>query len=104
MELMWIKSIIGLTIIGIIGAKISKEINLGNLGWYWAILASVLSGGLWGWMVKHQTSLTYMSIVFDVVYTAAYIGTFIYLGDKLNAVQTSGLFISIIGIILMGLH
>ena len=99
-----LKSILGIVIVGIIGAKISKEISLGNLNWYWAILASTLSGGIWGLMLRQQLSLTYLSIIFDVTYTAAYLGTFIYLGDKLTIMQIIGLFISIFGIILMGWH
>lgn len=100
----WIQLIFGLIVVGILGAKISKEINLGNLSWYWAILASILSGGLWGWFVRQPVSLTYASIVFDVFYTAAYIGTFVFLGDQLNLINVLGIIIAMTGIAMMGYH
>jgi drug/metabolite transporter (DMT)-like permease len=104
MKWIWFQFIFGLTVIGLFGAKVSKDISAGKLPWYSSIGLSILSGALWGYVASKPIPLTYASVVFDVIYTAAYVAGFVWLGDSLNNIQILGIIFSIIGVILMGWH
>ena len=101
-EMFWLKSIAAITLIGIVNSWVSKAINLGGAGWYAMIPVAMASGAIWGWMSKHSTSLAFASTLYDIVYAIAYILGLVLLGDKITVIQLLGIFISIVGIIVMG--
>jgi drug/metabolite transporter (DMT)-like permease len=101
--LFWIQSLIYILLISILGARISKEINVGNIPWYSSILTSILSGLVWGWMVSKSKSIIYTSLFYDVVVTVTYIGVLTFLGEQLKPIQIIGIIFGLIGIILLGL-
>lgn len=88
---------------GIFGAYLSKRINQGSLPIWWTIIPSLITGFTWGNMVKKHNNLSYLSALFDVVYTAAYVLGFVILGDRLTPMQIVGFIISMIGVALMSI-
>lgn len=98
----WMKAIAALLSIGMVGSVVTKSINQGKIGWYWAMLVAAASGGVWGWMSRYPISLVHASIVYDVVYSMAYVIGLSLLGDKINGVQWLGIFVSILGVIMVG--
>ena len=98
----WTKAVASLLAIGMIGALVSKGINHGKIGWYWAMVIAAASGAVWGWISRHPVSLVYASIVYDVVYALAYVIGLALLGDKVTPVQWLGVLVSILGVLLVG--
>lgn len=66
------------------------------------MVVAAASGGVWGWMSRHPISLVYASIVYDVVYAMAYVIGLTLLGDKVSYIQWIGIFVSILGVVLVG--
>jgi len=56
---------------------------------------------LWGWIAQRSQSLSLMSVLFDVVYTAAFVFGFFLLGDRLTPLQVAGFAVSLIGVAMM---
>jgi drug/metabolite transporter (DMT)-like permease len=65
------------------------------------VLPSIASGLLWGYISRRSQSLSLMSVLFDVIYTAAFVAGFVILGDRLTPLQIAGFFVSIIGVAMM---
>ena len=90
-----------LFILGVIGAHITKKVQSGTFPIWATIGPSILSGVLWGWISRKSQSLSLMSVIFDVVYTAAFVFGFYLLGDRLTTLQLAGFIISLIGVAMM---
>lgn len=86
---------------GLFGAWLAKGISSGAFPWWLPILPSVGTGLLWGWVSRRTQNLTLATMVFDVIYTGAFVVGFLLLGDKLNSHQAIGLLLTIVGIALM---
>lgn len=87
--------------ISFVGAVISKKINDGSIGFLWFVIPSLFSGALWGHISKMPHRLSFMSTVFDTVYSATYLICFVLMGEKINLTQLSGFIIAMFGIYLM---
>lgn len=97
------KAAIAVVCAGLVGAFVSKGINQGAIGWYWAILTAVLSGAVWGWMARQRgMSLIYSSILYDVVYAVTYVLALAAFGEGMTWVQAVGVGLAILGTVLTG--
>lgn len=94
----WITFVCSLFMIGCIGAKISKEIQLGNISSYWYIFVSIMSGLVWAWLTKYSANLIQASMVYDVLYALSFVVAFKLLGEPVTTVQTIGIVICLIGL------
>lgn len=103
LTLFWSKAVAALLAIGIVGSFVSKGINHGRIGWYWAMVVSAASGAVWGWMSRHPVSLVCASIVYDVVYAGAYVLGLTLLGDKMSLMQWIGVVVSVVGVTMISL-
>lgn len=91
-----------LIFVGLGGGYFSKLINRGDAAPWVTIFPSILSGLLWGLMAQSQgVNLSLMSILFDVVYTAAFVVSFVLMGDRLSPIQVAGFVVSLIGVTMM---
>lgn len=90
-----------LFILGVLGAHITKKVQSGTLPIWATVGPSILSGVLWGWIAQRSQSLSLMSVLFDVVYTAAFVFGFFLLGDRLTPFQIAGFIVSLIGVAMM---
>jgi len=86
---------------GVIGAFITKKVQSGILPIWSAIGPSIISGLLWGYIARRSHSLSLMSVLVDVIYTAAFVIGFIILGDRLTYLQIVGFLISLVGVAMM---
>ena len=86
---------------GVIGAFITKKVQ-GNFFPVWAPIGpSIISGILWGMIAKKSHNLSLMSVLVDVIYTAAFVFGFFLLGDRLTTFQLAGFIISLVGVAMM---
>jgi len=90
-----------LFILGVLGAHITKKVQSGTFPIWATIGPSIFSGVLWGWIAQRSQSLSLMSVLFDVVYTAAFVFGFFLLGDRLTPLQIAGFVVSLIGVVMM---
>lgn len=95
----WTLSILFAT--GLFGSWLAKSISGGALPWWLPIVPSIGTGLLWGWVSRRTTNLTLATMVFDTIYTAAFVIGFVLLGDKLNSHQIMGVILALVGIALM---
>lgn len=86
---------------GVIGAYITKKVQSDVLPIWAPIGPSIISGVLWGLIAKRSHNLSLMSVLVDVIYTAAFVFGFFVLGDRLTPLQIVGFIISIIGVAMM---
>jgi|694.fasta_scaffold113997_4 drug/metabolite transporter (DMT)-like permease len=90
-----------LFVIGIVGAFITKKVQASELPIWVPIFPSIASGFLWGWIAKRSENLSLMSVLVDVLYTAAFVIGFMILGDRLTPLQIAGFLVSLIGVAMM---
>lgn len=92
-----------LIIVGLIGGCLTKLINKGVVPAWAAVMPSVLSGILWGFMAKQQTtlSLSFLSMIYDVTYAASFVAVFVMMGDRLSFIQACGFAVSLLGVVMM---
>jgi len=95
----WSLSLLFLT--GLFGAWLAKSISNGTIPWWMPIIPSVGTGLLWGWVSRRTQNLTLATMIFDTIYTGAFVIGFIMLGDKLSTHQVIGVILTLIGIALM---
>ncbi|NBO56108.1 MAG: hypothetical protein EBU84_16310 [Actinobacteria bacterium] len=95
--------IIPLFLVGIFGAWLAKGISGGALPWWLPTVPSVATGLLWGWVSRRTSNLSVATVVFDVVYTGAFLAGFLLLGDRLNWLQSCGVALALAGVALMSL-
>lgn len=86
---------------GVVGAYVTKKVQGGILPVWAPIGPSIVSGILWGFIAKASNNLSLMSVLVDVVYTAAFVFGFFLLGDRLTPLQIVGFVISLIGVAMM---
>jgi drug/metabolite transporter (DMT)-like permease len=86
---------------GVIGAFITKKVQVGVFPIWATIGPSIISGILWGLIAKRSHNLSLMSVLVDVIYTAAFVFGFFLLGDRLTPLQLTGFVISLIGVAMM---
>ena len=86
---------------GVIGAYITKKVQSDVLPVWAPIGPSIISGVLWGLIAKRSHNLSLMSVLVDVIYTAAFVFGFFVLGDRLTPLQIVGFIVSIIGVAMM---
>jgi len=92
---------LSLFVLGVLGAHITKKVQSGMWPIWATIGPSILSGMLWGWIARRSQSLSLMSVLFDVIYTAAFVFGFFLLGDRLTPLQVVGFIVSLIGVAMM---
>jgi len=92
---------VALFLLGVFGAYITKKVQHGILPIWSPIGPSMVSGFLWGWIAKRSHSLSLMSVLFDIIYTAAFVFGFFLLGEKLTPLQLAGFAVSLVGIAMM---
>jgi drug/metabolite transporter (DMT)-like permease len=90
-----------LFLLGVIGAHITKKVQNDLLPIWSTIGPSIVSGLLWGWIAKRSQSLSLMSVLFDIIYTSAFVFGFFLLGEKLTPFQIVGFAVSLAGIAMM---
>lgn len=92
-----------LIIVGLGGGYLTKLINKGTAPVWSAMVPSVLSGLLWGFMAKQQTSLSLslLSIIYDITYAVSYVAVFVAMGDRLSLLQVCGFVIALSGVTMM---
>ena len=90
-----------LFILGVFGAHITKKVQVGSLPIWATIGPSIVSGTLWGWIARRSESLSLMSVLFDIIYTSAFVFGFFLLGEKLTPLQIAGFVVSLVGIAMM---
>lgn len=86
---------------GVIGAFVTKKVQSGSLPIWAPIGPSIVSGILWGYISRRSQNLSLMSVLVDVIYTAAFVTGFIILGDRLTPLQIAGFIVSLIGVAMM---
>jgi drug/metabolite transporter (DMT)-like permease len=86
---------------GVIGAFITKKVQSGVWPVWSPVGPSIVSGILWGLIAKRSNNLSLMSVLVDVIYTAAFVFGFFLLGDRLTPLQLVGFVISLIGVAMM---
>ena len=86
---------------GVFGAYISKKVQGGAFPVWAPIFPSIVSGILWGLITKKSENLSLMSVLVDVIYTAAFVFGFYLLGDRLTTLQLAGFVVSLIGVGMM---
>lgn len=86
---------------GVIGAFITKKVQGGIFPLWTTIGPSIVSGILWGMIAKRSTNLSLMSVLVDVIYTAAFVFGFFLLGERLTPLQIIGFIISLVGVAMM---
>lgn len=99
----WIKSGFALFLVGLLGARISKGINLGELLPYWYVIVSIMSGCVWVWMTRAKVNLIYASMFYDAIYATSYLIGFWLLGESITYVQLVGIVLAIVGVALIGM-
>lgn len=97
--LTWPLAVLFLT--GIFGSWLAKGISGGHFHWWLPIIPSIGTGLLWGYVSKRTENLTFATMLFDAIYTGAFVIGFLLLGDKLNWHQALGIILAMIGIALM---
>lgn len=90
-----------LFLIGVVGAFITKKVQIHDFPIWAPIGPSILSGIVWGWISRKSTNLSLMSVLVDIVYTAAFVFGFFLLGERLTSFQLLGFVVSLIGIAMM---
>lgn len=101
----WLKAVLAIIATATLGAGISKGINTGIMSWYWAVVSAMVSGLTWGWIARHKdVSLVYASVVYDVLYALTYVVFLACAGEKLTAYQVAGVGLSLLGMVVAGLH
>lgn len=95
--------VIPLFLVGIFGAWLAKGISGGVLPWWLPTVPSVATGLLWGWVSRRSANLSLATVVFDVVYTGAFLAGFLLLGERMNLLQTCGVALALAGVALMSL-
>lgn len=93
--------VVPLFLVGIFGAWLAKGISGGALPWWLPILPSLGTGLLWGWVSRVSSDLSVATVVFDVVYTGAFLAGFLLLGDRLSVLQSCGILLAMVGVALM---
>jgi len=83
------------------GALITKKVQCGLLPVWAPIGPSIVSGLLWGYIAKNSQNLSLMSVLVDVIYTAAFVIGFVILGDRLTPLQVAGFVVSLLGVAMM---
>jgi drug/metabolite transporter (DMT)-like permease len=96
-----IASYFSLFCIGVFGAFITKKVQAGTLPIWAPIGPSIVSGVLWGYISRQSQNLSLMSVLVDVIYTAAFVVGFILLGDRLTPLQIAGFIVSLLGVAMM---
>lgn len=92
---------VSLFLTGILGAGLAKGISVGILPWWIPVVPSLGTGLLWGWVSSRSSNLSLSTVVFDVVYTGAFLAGFLLMGDRLSVVQTCGVCLALLGVALM---
>ena len=87
--------------VGVVGAFITKKVQSSEWPIWIPIFPSIASGILWGWIAKRSQNLSLMSVLVDVLYTAAFVTGFMILGDRLTSLQIVGFIVSLIGVAMM---
>lgn len=92
-----------LIFVGLGGGYVTKLINRSAAPVWTAMVPSVLSGLLWGFMARQQTSLSLslLSIMYDITYAVSYVVVFVVMGDRLSPIQLCGFGVSLLGIAMM---
>lgn len=96
-------TVIPLFLVGIFGAWLAKGISGGALPWWLPTVPSIATGLLWGWVSRRSDNLSLATVVFDVVYTGAFLAGFLLLGDRLSVLQSCGVGLALLGVALMSL-
>jgi|LauGreDrversion4_2_1035121.scaffolds.fasta_scaffold01981_7 hypothetical protein len=86
---------------GVFGSYVAKKVQGGALPVWAPIAPSIVSGVLWGLISKKSHNLSLMSVLVDVIYTAAFVFGFFLLGDRLTPLQIAGLIVSLVGVAMM---
>ena len=86
---------------GVIGAFVTKKVQAELLPIWAPIGPSIVSGLLWGFISRRSHSLSLMSVLVDVIYTAAFVVGFVMLGDRLTPLQIAGFIVSLLGVAMM---
>ena len=102
-DFFWFKSAFALSLVGLLGSRISKGINSGELMSYWYVIVSIMSGCVWVWMTRQKVSLVYASMFYDAVYAVSYMLGFWLLGETITWVQLFGIFLAMLGVALIGM-
>lgn len=87
--------------IGLVSAFVSKQVQSGSFPIWAPIGTSILSGVVWGWVASYSHNLSVTSVLVNVIYTFSFILGFYILGDRLSAMQITGLLVALAGIIMM---
>jgi len=95
--------VLPLFLVGLIGAWLAKGISDGSFPWWLPVLPSVGTGLLWGWVSRRCSDLSLATVVFDVVYTGAFLAGFLLLGDRLSVLQSCGVGLALLGVALMSM-
>ena len=72
---------VALFLVGIFGACLAKGVSIGMLPWWIPVVPSLCSGLLWGVESLRSSNLSMSTVVFDVVYTGAFLVGFLVMGD-----------------------
>ena len=86
---------------GVIGSFITKKVQGGYYPLWAPVGPSIISGLLWGYISRRSHNLSLMSVLVDVIYTAAFVFGFYLLGDRLTPLQLAGFIISLFGVAMM---
>lgn len=92
---------VALFMTGVIGAFVTKKVQAELLPIWAPVGPSIVSGILWGLIAKRSHNLSLMSVLVDVIYTAAFVFGFFLLGDRLTPLQLAGFVVSLIGVAMM---
>jgi len=90
-----------LFLIGVFGSFITKKVQVGTVPVWTPIFPSILSGVVWGYISKNSSNLSLMSVLVDVIYTAAFVFGFFLLGERLTTFQLIGFVVSLVGVGMM---
>jgi len=92
---------LSLFLTGVVGAYVTKKVQGGTFPVWATVGPSLVSGLLWGAIAKRSLNLSLMSVLVDVVYTAAFVIGFVILGDRLTPLQIAGFVVALLGVAMM---
>jgi hypothetical protein len=91
--------IVLVSIAGIAGS-VTSNWSIQGYSWAWPFVSTIFSASVWAWMTKQNINPWTMSLVFDLVYTITWFGTFVLLGNEPTMKQALALVFMLIGMTL----